>query len=116
MKKILCLIASAVLAAGVISGCSSSSKGPETSKEPVQEDEDTQQTELIVFAAASMTDTMNEIAEMYKAVEPDVNIVYNFDSSGTLKTPDTGGGRLRYIYFSRSETDEPARRRAGRRS
>ena len=33
-----------------------------------------------------MTDTMNEIAEMYKAVEPDVNIVYNFDSSGTLKT------------------------------
>ena len=44
MKKILCLIASAVLAAGVISGCSSSSKGPETSKEPVQEDEDTQQT------------------------------------------------------------------------
>ena len=86
MKKILCLIASAVLAAGVISGCSSSSKGPETSKEPVQEDEDTQQTELIVFAAASMTDTMNEIAEMYKAVEPDVNIVYNFDSSGTLKT------------------------------
>ena len=83
MKKILCLIASAVLAAGVIS---SSSKGPETSKEPVQEDEDTQQTELIVFAAASMTDTMNEIAEMYKAVEPDVNIVYNFDSSGTLKT------------------------------
>ena len=33
-----------------------------------------------------MTDTMNEIAEMYKAVEPDVNIVYNFDYYGTLKT------------------------------
>ena len=42
--------------------------------------------ELIVFAAASMTETMTEIADMYKAVQPDVEIVYNFDSSGTLKT------------------------------
>ena len=33
-----------------------------------------------------MTDTMNEIAEMYKTINPDVDIVYNFDSSGTLKT------------------------------
>ena len=43
-------------------------------------------TELIVFAAASMTETMTKIAEMYKEVDPDVEIVYNFDSSGTLKT------------------------------
>ena len=76
----------AIILAIVLFPAPASSKGPETSKEPVQEDEDTQQTELIVFAAATMTDTMNEIAEMYKAVEPDVNIVYNFDSSGTLKT------------------------------
>lgn len=78
MKKFLCVLASAVFAAGIISGCSSSS-----TEENVQ---DTEQKELIVFAAASMTDTMNEIAEMYKAVNPDINIVYNFDSSGTLKT------------------------------
>ncbi|MGN0773897.1 MAG: molybdate ABC transporter substrate-binding protein [Candidatus Ventricola sp.] len=43
-------------------------------------------TELIVFAAASMTETLTEIAELYKGVAPDVEIVYNFDSSGTLKT------------------------------
>lgn len=43
-------------------------------------------TELIVFAAASMTETLTEIAELYKSVDPDVEIVYNFDSSGTLKT------------------------------
>ena len=43
-------------------------------------------TELIVFAAASMTETLTEIAELYKSVAPDVEIVYNFDSSGTLKT------------------------------
>lgn len=42
--------------------------------------------ELIVFAAASMTETMTEIAEMYREIRPDVEIVYTFDSSGTLKT------------------------------
>ena len=42
--------------------------------------------ELIVFAAASMTETLNQIAELYKDVAPNVTIVYNFDSSGTLKT------------------------------
>ena len=42
--------------------------------------------ELIVFAAASMTETLTEIAELYKAVAPHVTLVFNFDSSGTLKT------------------------------
>lgn len=85
MKKFFCFLASAIFAVGVVSGCSSSSKETETGKGPVQEDGDVQK-EIIVFAAASMTDTMNEIAEMYKAVDPSVNVVYNFDSSGTLKT------------------------------
>lgn len=42
--------------------------------------------ELIVFAAASMTETLNQIAERYKDVAPNVTLVFNFDSSGTLKT------------------------------
>lgn len=42
-------------------------------------------TMLTVFAAASMTETMNEIAKAYQQEHPDVEIVYNFDSSGTLK-------------------------------
>ncbi|MCE5343585.1 MAG: molybdate ABC transporter substrate-binding protein [Eubacteriales bacterium] len=44
------------------------------------------QTELVVFAAASMTEAMNQVAENYKAVAPNVMLVYNFDSSGTLQT------------------------------
>ena len=44
------------------------------------------QTELVVFAAASMTETLTKIAELYKEVAPEVTLVYNFDSSGTLKT------------------------------
>ena len=42
--------------------------------------------ELIVFAAASMKETLTEIAEQYKTAAPDVTLVFNFDSSGTLKT------------------------------
>ena len=42
--------------------------------------------ELIVFAAASMTETLTEIAELYKTAAPEVTITYNFDSSGKLLT------------------------------
>ncbi|NLL36649.1 MAG: molybdate ABC transporter substrate-binding protein [Fretibacterium sp.] len=43
-------------------------------------------TEVIAFAAASMTETLNQIAELYKKSDPSVKLVFNFDSSGTLKT------------------------------
>ena len=42
--------------------------------------------ELIVFAAASMTETLTELGNQYMAEYENVNIVFNFDSSGTLKT------------------------------
>jgi len=42
--------------------------------------------ELIVFAAASLTETLNAIAETYSAENPGVTFSINFDSSGTLKT------------------------------
>lgn len=44
------------------------------------------ETELVVFAAASMTETLTEISELYKEVHPNVQVTFNFDSSGTLKT------------------------------
>ncbi|MBP3875194.1 MAG: molybdate ABC transporter substrate-binding protein [Lachnospiraceae bacterium] len=43
-------------------------------------------TELVVFAAASMTETLTEIKDMYEEANPGVTLTYNFDSSGTLKT------------------------------
>lgn len=58
----------------------------EASAEPETAKADEEPIELIVFAAASMTETMNQIAELYKAAAPNVTIIYNFDSSGTLKT------------------------------
>jgi len=55
----------------------SPSSAAQSSAEPI---------ELIVFAAASMTDTLEEISELYAKVAPNVKLTFNFDSSGTLKT------------------------------
>ncbi len=54
---------------------SGSGSGDTSAAEPV---------ELTVFAAASMTETLNAIAEQYKTVAPNVTLTFNFDSSGTL--------------------------------
>ena len=75
MKRTPAIILLLSLALCLLAGCGSAA--PSSSAEP---------TELIVFAAASMTETMEQIAERYKSVAPNVKIVYNFDSSGTLKT------------------------------
>ena len=45
-----------------------------------------EEVDLVVFAAASMTETLNQIKETYEAENPGVTLTYNFDSSGTLKT------------------------------
>ena len=85
MKKTIALILLLCLSLCLLAGCSGggSTPTPAPTKEPAPAAESV---ELIVFAAASMTETMNKIAEMYKTVAPNVTIVYNFDSSGTLKT------------------------------
>ena len=50
-----------------------------------------EKTELIVFAAASMTETLTELKTVYEADHPEVDILFNFDSSGTLKTQIESG-------------------------
>ena len=42
--------------------------------------------EVVVFAAASMTETLTQIKADYERIHPEVEIVLNLDSSGTLKT------------------------------
>jgi len=44
----------------------------------------TEPVELTVFAAASLTETMDQIIADYKTAAPDVTIVPTYDSSGTL--------------------------------
>ena len=41
---------------------------------------------LVVFAAASLTETLGELGRLYTKEHPNVAVSFNFDSSGTLKT------------------------------
>lgn len=44
------------------------------------------ETEILVLAAASLTDAVDEIIQGYKAVAPDVTVTASYDSSGKLLT------------------------------
>lgn len=75
---------SMVLAIGMLLGltaCAGREKEVETSREA-----DQAEVELSVFAAASMTETLTEIGNLYMKENPHVKLSFNFDSSGTLKT------------------------------
>ena len=73
MKKMMALI----LAGLMMAACCASAETPKT--------------ELIVFAAASLTETLTEIETLYETANPDIDLIFNFDSSGTLKTQITEG-------------------------
>ncbi len=61
-----------------LAACSSNDE-PKASEEPEAREE------VVVFAAASMTETLNQIKETYEK-DHNVTLTFNFDSSGTLKT------------------------------
>ena len=93
MKKLFAMLMAAVMVLS-LTACAAPAAEPAPTEESAATEEpaatetvpEAEPLELIVFAAASMTETMNQIAEMYKAVAPNVTLIYNFDSSGTLKT------------------------------
>lgn len=84
MKKLLITVA-LLLAAFCSGGCAVGSEAPgdHLSESLRQEPE---RLEVAVFAAASMEAAMTQIAELYKQDVPNVDLVFTFDSSGTLKT------------------------------
>lgn len=77
-KAIATLLALAVSMTACLTGCgrTNTNTNADASKK----------TELVVFAAASMTETLNQIKTDYEAQHKDITLTYNFDSSGTLKT------------------------------
>ena len=78
MKKVLSLLLALTLALS-LAACG-------TSNTPAASGNDAEPITLVVFAAASMTETLTEIAGNYKAVAPNVTLSFNFDSSGKLLT------------------------------
>ena len=75
-------------AAAALTACggSASSAASSTASSAAPSSEAAQNVELIVFAAASLTETLTAIGETYSAENPGVTFRFNFDSSGTLKT------------------------------
>ena len=76
-KKLLSLLL-ALAMVFALAACSSNDE-PKASEEPEAREE------VVVFAAASMTETLNQIKETYEK-DHNVTLTFNFDSSGTLKT------------------------------
>ena len=87
MKKLLSLFLALSLVLA-LTACGSKDDG---ANDADTQDDAAEPVELIVFAAASMTETLNEIAEMYKEVAPNVTLTFNFDSSGKLLTQISEG-------------------------
>ena len=58
--------------------------------------------ELHVSAAASLTNAMNELAELYAKDNPNVKIIFNFGSSGALQQAIENGGETD-LFFSAAQ-------------
>lgn len=58
--------------------------------------------EVYTFIAASLSNAMEEIQEDFNEIYPDVEILYNADSSGTLQTQIEEGARCD-IFFSAAD-------------
>ena len=87
MKKFLTLLLAGLLL-GSLAACGTPAfpAAPQGTTAPASTETAGEPVELVVFAAASMTETLTEIAEDYKEIAPNVTLTFNFDSSGTLKT------------------------------
>ena len=92
-KKWLAMLLTAALAAGMTGCAGEKEPAPEKPSEKTKnetaeskEDEVSEETEIQVFIAASLNTVMTELAEKYNEEHPEVKIIYNADSSGTLMT------------------------------
>lgn len=80
LKTIFAKMTACSLMLTALFGCGQASQ----TADGAQDTQSAQTTELTVFAAASMTETLNQIAEDYKTVDPNVSLTFNFASSGDL--------------------------------
>lgn len=100
IKKLLTL---ALAGTAMFSLCACSQKESSVSTT----DEKAEPQELTVFAAASMTETLTKLGDDYMKEHPDVKIVFNFDSSGTLKTQIQEGADVDiFISAAQKQMDE----------
>ena len=83
-RNFLCAVG--LTTAAALTACGSSASSAAASSAAASSGAAAEPVELIVFAAASLTETLTAIGETYSAENPGVTFRFNFDSSGTLKT------------------------------
>lgn len=86
----------AALGALLLTGCGGEKNTQSNADEPEEA------AELNVFIAASLSDVMGEIANVYNETHPNVKINFNADSSGTLMTQIQEGFECD-IFFSAAQ-------------
>ncbi|OPY27185.1 MAG: molybdate ABC transporter periplasmic molybdate-binding protein [Methanocella sp. PtaU1.Bin125] len=80
--SIVVLTSIVLISALIVAGCASPTPAPASTPTPTP----VPQTDLTVFAAASLTSAFNEIKPAFEAVQPGASVVYNFDGSQALRT------------------------------
>ncbi len=90
-KRLLAMLLTGAMCLSLFAGCGTTedTQPAEESAEATQQEAETQtaeETEIQVFIAASLSNVMEEVAAAYNEEHPEVNIVFNADSSGTLLT------------------------------
>lgn len=85
-KKLTALLLVGLLSGSMLAGCGGNASDDSSSSAPASAASEADQVELVIFAAASMTETLTELSNAYMEENPNVDVVLNFDSSGTLKT------------------------------
>ena len=83
MKKVIALLLGIVMLFA-LTACASKTEPQQTAGSA--DEAGAENVTLYVFAAASMTETLDQIIALYQAVAPNVTVVPTYDSSGTLKT------------------------------
>ena len=72
--------------AGCAGGVDEAAESGKTTDEEAADKMETDETGIQVFIAASLNTVMTELADLYNEDHPEVKIIYNADSSGTLLT------------------------------
>ena len=83
-RSFLCAVG--LTTAAALTACGSSASSAAASSAAASSGAAAEPVELIVFAAASLTETLTAIGETYPAENPGVTFRFNFDSSGTQST------------------------------
>ncbi len=78
MKRFYSVLLAVIALCGLMTGCKDGSSSSSPTK--------SNQVELYVFAGAGLTDSLTEIADLYKTIHPEVTLTFNFAASGKLQS------------------------------